>query len=604
MKIIDKIRKSQEEGRPFFSFEFFPPKTEAGVVNLYRRIERMSRLHPAFVDITWGAGGSTAERSMEIASYTQNLNGLDTMLHLTCTNMSRYDLVKVLADARRAGIQNILALRGDPPRGLEQWEAHDEGFSYAIDLVRLIREEHGDYFCIGVAGYPEGHQESPSYEEDILFLKQKVDAGAEFVITQLFFDSGTYLRFVQDCRSVGISCPILPGIMPIHNYQSFERMARFCSRIPEAMLEGLEPIKNDDEAVQEFGIKVIGEMCRTVLENGSQGLHFYTLNLEKVVSQLVAELRLVPDNVSRSLPWLPVPHPQRKKEEIRPIFWANRPKSYLVRTMAWDEFPNGRWGDSRSPAFGELTDYYFTRLHIVSEDRREMWGERLDSLHDIYNVFVRFCRGEIEAMPWFDSPLASESEQIRQSLIRMNQNGLLTINSQPRVNAKPSDDPLVGWGGDGGVVFQKAYVEFFVAEESIPAVLDVFSHYPNITFHAINRAGTSFSNCDNVNAVTWGVFPGREISQPTVVDPDSFLVWKDEAFALWTSVWGAIYEPDSYSYALIEHVQNTFFLVNVVDNDFLHGDIWKVIDEVLEAIKVPASALRVPEKQHLTSTLG
>lgn len=589
MKIIDKIRKAQEEGRPFFSFEYFPPKTEAGVANLYRRIERMSRLHPAFVDITWGAGGSTAERSLEIASYMQNLNGLDTMLHLTCTNMSRYDLIKVLADARRAGIQNILALRGDPPRGAEEWQAHHDGFAYAIDLVRLIREEHGDYFGIGVAGYPEGHQASTSYEDDVLFLKQKVDAGADFVVTQLFFDGGTYLRFLNDCRSVGISCPIIPGIMPIHNYQSFERMARFCNYVPESIIAGLDSIKNDDEAVQQFGIQIIAEMCRTILENGALGLHFYTMNLEKVVSQLVTELRLVPDNVSRSLPWLPAPHPQREKEEIRPIFWANRPKSYMVRTMAWDEFPNGRWGDSRSPAFGELTDYYFTRLHIVTDDRREMWGERLDSLADIYQVFVRFCRGEIDAMPWFDSPLASESDQIRDKLIRINQHGLLTINSQPRVNASPSNDPAVGWGGDGGVVFQKAYVEFFVAQEYIQNVLDVFARHPDITFHAINRAGTSFSNCEHVNAVTWGVFPGREIMQPTVVDPESFLVWKDEAFALWTSVWGNIYEPDSPSYALIEHVQNTFFLVNVVDNDFIHGDIWQLMEEVVTAMQLPST---------------
>lgn len=589
MKIIDKIRQSQAEGHPFFSFEYFPPKTEAGVTNLFQRVERMARLRPAFVDITWGAGGTTAERSLEIASHTQNLSGLDTMLHLTCTNMSKYDLMKVLSDARRAGIQNILALRGDPPKGKEEWEAHEDGFSYAIDLVRFIKKEHGDHFGICVAGYPEGHEESTSYLEDVQFLKQKVDAGADFIITQLFFDSGTYLQFVNDCRNAGITCPIIPGIMPIHNYRSFQRMAQFCTTLPAHILEALEPIQNDDEAVREYGVRVISEMCQELIENGAAGLHFYTMNLERVVAQIVSRLELVPENVSRSLPWLVAPNAKRANEDVRPIFWANRPKSYVARTLEWDEYPNGRWGDSRSPAFGDLTDHYFKRLHTVAKDRLEMWGHELESLEDIYNVFVRFCNGEIDAMPWFDSPLAIESEIIKDQLVRLNKRGLLTINSQPRVNSAPSSDSSVGWGGDNGIVYQKAYVEFFVAQDHIHALLEVFSRHPNITFHAINREGVSYTNCDTVNAVTWGVFPGKEIVQPTVVDPDSFMVWKDEAFGLWTSLWGSIYDQDSPSYKLIEHVRDTFFLVNVVDNDFVQGDIWALFNEVLQAMSFQPS---------------
>ncbi len=587
MKIIDKIRIAESSGRPFYSFEYFPPKTEAGLLNLFRRVERMARLHPAFVDITWGAGGSTAERSLEIASHIQNLSGLDTMLHLTCTNMSRSDLSEVLVEAKRLGIQNILALRGDPPNGVDEWEVSEDGLSYAVDLVRMIREEHGDYFGICVAGYPEGHEECTSYQADIQFLKEKVDAGADFVITQLFYDSNAFLRFGKDCRDAGIECPIIPGIMPIHNYNSFRRMARFCGHIPAHITEALEPIKNDDEAVREYGIRLIADMCQHLLDEGVVGLHYYTLNLEKVSTQIVTELGLLPDNVSRSLPWLPVPNASRENEAVRPIFWSNRPKSYMARTMEWDEFPNGRWGDSRSPAFGALTDYHLTRLHIVLQDRLDMWGKELQSLDDIYNVFVRFCAGEIDAMPWFDSPLAVESDLIQQQLVRLNQKGLLTINSQPRVNAAPSDDPAVGWGGAGGYVYQKAYVEFFLSAEHLHTLLEIFSRNPHISFHAINNEGTAYTNCDSVNAVTWGVFPGKEIIQPTVVDPDSFRVWKEEAFSLWMSMWGELYPTGSRSRELLEHVQDTFYLVNVVDNDFVNGDIWTLLDEIISAIQTP-----------------
>lgn len=573
MKLIDKIRTSTEEGKPFYSFEYFPPKTVPGLENLYDRIERMSKLSPIFLDITWGAGGSTAELSLEIASNMQNLIGLETQMHLTCTKMSRANLIDVLAQTREKGIQNILALRGDPVGSAAVWEAGDDGFRHAVDLVRLIREEHGDYFGICVAGYPEGHVEAQAYKADLGFLKAKVDAGADLVISQLFYDADVFLRFVDDCRAVGIECPIIPGIMPIQSYSNFTQVTRFCRTVPDAVVAALEPIQNDDEAVKEYGVSLLRDICQELLDNGVPGLHFYTMNLERAVTRILDELGVIPERVDRPLPWRSSANVRRTREDVRPIFWANRPKSYLARTMEWDEFPNGRWGDARSPAFGGLTDYHLTQLHLVREDRLDLWGRNPRSLADVCDVFVRFCEGKISAMPWFDSPLAKESVAIRDQLIELNRNGLLTVNSQPRVNGAPSEDPSVGWGGAGGRVYQKAYFEFFVSDLSLPTLLAKFGELENLSFHAINKDGDSFSNCDEVNAVTWGVFAGSEIKQPTVVDPASFIVWKDEAFALWMSAWGSLYPEGSDSRRLLEQIHDTFYLVNVVDNDFEHGDL-------------------------------
>ncbi|HAA58041.1 MAG TPA: hypothetical protein DCE42_24985 [Myxococcales bacterium] len=585
MKIIDKINRCKQTGEHCFSFEYFPPRTQAGVENLYARIDRMGRLHPQFIDVTWGAGGSTAERTMEIVTHTQNLSGLETMMHLTCTNMSRKDIAAALCTARENGIQNILALRGDPPIGEENWEQHGDGFSHAIDLVRFIREEHGDYFGICVAGYPGGHIENPSYERDMHFLREKVDAGADFIITQLFYDVDLFIQFMKDCKKMGIDCPILPGIMPIHSFNSFNKLTQFCRDIPEEIVANIQAIRSDDEAVKDYGFTLVKGMCERLLEAGVDGLHFYTMNLESIVTHLVDELNLIPEQVQRTLPWRRSANEKRLQEEdVRPIFWANRPKSYIQRTMEWDEFPNGRWGDSRSPAFGELVPHPWGHVQVHPKRRKKMWGEAPETFEDVKSVFLKFCEGDIDAIPWFDSPLELESGRILEQLLKLNEAGLLTINSQPSVNGVPSDDSSVGWGSPGGYVYQKSYVEFFIDGRHIETLIKVLKRHPSISFQAINKEGTVYSNCDTVNAVTWGVFPGKEITQPTIVDPDSFVVWKYEAFDLWLYVWGALYPAESPSRELFQQIYKEFYLVNVVDNDFVKGDIWSVLDEVVKAI--------------------
>lgn len=591
MKLIEKIRSAIAEGQTFYSFEYFPPKTEPGLENLYARIERMCKLAPTFLDITWGAGGSTADLSLEIASNAQNLIGLETQMHLTCTDMTQEQLGRVLDQTREKGIQNILALRGDPAQGRTEWHAHAEGLRHAVDLVRFIRKRHDDYFGIAVAGYPGGHYEAPSYDVDLQNLKNKIDAGADMVITQLFYDADVFLDFVQRCRDIGIECPIIPGLMPIQNYGTFLKVTRFCEP-PAEVLAALEPIRNDDAAVKEYGVSLLAEICQKLLGNGVPGLHFYTMNLEQSVTEILHEIGIVPQRIERSLPWRSSANVRRSREDVRPIFWANRPKSYLARTMAWDEFPNGRWGDVRSPAYGELTDYHLASLHRVTEDRLELWGHNPRQLEDIYEIFVRFCQGKIPAIPWYEFPLARESEGIREQLISLNRNGMLTINSQPRVDGAPSEDPVHGWGGAGGRVYQKAYLEFFISDKALPGLLHSFEELPDLSFHAINQAGSAFSNCEAVNAVTWGVFPGAEIKQPTVADPASFVVWKEEAFALWLSAWGSLYPEGSDSRRLLESIHDTFYLVNVVDNDFESGDLLGRLEPIARrlAVELPRAA--------------
>jgi len=230
--VIDRINEAISSNTPFCALEFFPPKTEEGKINLFERIERMStNLRPAWIDITWGAGGTTSDLTIEIATFIQKYSGTVCLMHLTCTNMPREKVDIALEAAKAAGISNILALRGDPPHGTEKWEKVEGGFEYATDLVKYIREKHGDFFCIGVAGYPEKHLEADNFEDDVLHLKEKVDAGGEFIVTQMFYDVPTFNSFVNACRKVGIVVPIIPGILPIQTYAGFKRMTEFCQTV-------------------------------------------------------------------------------------------------------------------------------------------------------------------------------------------------------------------------------------------------------------------------------------------------------------------------------------------------------------------------------------
>lgn len=566
MHIKAMLDETRRTGEPSFSFEYFPPKTAQGVQNLYDRMERMYHFGPKFIDITWGAGGRIAELTCEMVLQAQSIYGLETCMHLTCTDMGLEKVNDALRKAYKAGCTNILALRGDPPREHEKWEATDDGFRYAKDLVKHIRATYHDHFDIGVAGYPEGCDDNKDEEQLLDHLKEKVDMGASFIVTQMFYDADNFIRWVGKVRERGITIPIIPGIMPIATYASFLRRAKHMNcRVPDDWMAALEPVKNDDVAVREIGKGLVANMCRKIIAAGIHHLHFYTMNLAQATRMVLEELDYMPSSkrpLKHALPWKQSLGLGRREEDVRPIFWKGRNKSYVLRTQDWDEFPNGRWGDSRSPAFGEL-DAYGIGLTGTNEQNRKKWGEP-KSIKDVANIFVRYLETEIDNLPWSEAPLTSEADGIREELIGLNKRGLLTINSQPAVDGVKSSHPVHGWGPPNGYVYQKAYLELLVHPDLFPEIVARIEKNPDMTYYATTKNGalTYNASSDSPNAVTWGVFPGKEIVQPTIVEGISFMAWKDEAFRLGTD-WARCFEAGTPSRVLIDRIMNEWYLINI-----------------------------------------
>jgi methylenetetrahydrofolate reductase (NADPH) len=557
--------------------------------------------------------------------------------------------------AKSSGVRNILALRGDPPHPKKSWNEGDVSggeCDRAIDLVKFIRKLHGDYFGIGVAGHPEGHPSSNIGDDGTLemkHLKEKVDAGADFIITQFFYDVDVFLEYVKKCRRIGIKCPIIPGIMPIQSYSSLLKMTQFCAiSVPSAVIERLERVRHDDEAVKKIGCEIASEMCHRILTETSaslghnndddcrvHGFHFYTLNLERSTTRILASLGALDflDNPNQSsadaeaataadteaktayetngedqivtrrerqesisekarssrrvLPWKPSAMENRSKEDVRPINWSNRPKSYVMRTDDWDEFPNGRWGDSTSPAFGELSDlsHFYSFTLGCNDDRRAMLGHCPLNESDVYEVFAQYVEGKVPHIPWCETPLQPESFLIQPQLARLNRFGFLTVNSQPPVDGAPSNHPTFGWGGKGGRVYQRGYFECFVSPEKTNRLTSMVTKHPSMIMYAVNNAGQELRvgvEEGGVTALTWGVFPNREILQPTIFDPGTFLVWAEEAFSLWSSMWLSLYDFGSESYQLIENIKDSFYLVAIIDNDYYTNEGFVLLDALLE----------------------
>lgn len=565
MHIREKLAQKEASGQPGISFEFFPPKTAQGVQNLYDRMDRMHGLGPSFIDITWGAGGRLSDLTCEMVNVAQSVYGLETCMHLTCTDMPQEKIDQALSTAYKAGCTNILALRGDPPREKEAWEAADGGFRYAKDLVKYIREKYGNHFDIGVGGYPEGADDNPDVDLLIDHLKEKVDAGSTFIITQMFYDVENFKKWVNKCRAKGINVPIIPGIMPIQTYASFLRRSTWTkAHVPPHWMEALEPVKNDDSAVRDIGKRLIAEMCRELLAFGINHLHFYTMNLAQATKLVLEELGLVPSEespIQRSLPWRPSLALGRRTEDVRPVFWRNRNSSYVARTQSWDEFPNGRWTDSRSPAFGEL-DAYGVGLKGSNEQNIKIWGEP-KCLKDISDIFINFLSGKLERLPWSDTPITIEANDIKDPLVDLNNRGFLTINSQPAVNGVKSSHPVYGWGPKNGFVYQKAYLELLVPSYLMDELISRIESNEDMTYHAVSKDGELRTNThDSPNALTWGIFAGREIIQPTITETISFLAWKDEAYRLGED-WAKCHDATSPSRKLIQHVMDDRYLVNI-----------------------------------------
>lgn len=678
-KITDKLAALPPDGE-YFSLEFFPPKTQMGFSNLRVRLQRMERaLRPLFVNVTWGAGGSTAQKSIELAELCQREVGLTTCLHLTCTNMSQAMIDQALEDARALGIRNILALRGDPPRA-EYRDADEpaqasEEFTWAIDLVKYIRRKYGSYFCIGVAAYPEGHgdgshPEGQSLEHDLPYLVDKVQAGADFIMTQLFFDIKAYETFETTLRhhpsgAFG-TIPILPGLMPIQSYAMIKRTAKLShAHIPEEIMARLNAVKGDDEKVKMVGVDILSELVEQIREiksrtPGPRGFHFYTLNLEKSISFILERTKLIPDVsedeeavleeavAAAAAPQLPIPrisvngnvpprrgslsgshprtarrqssvgsdphnrvivgraasHPEWEATSVEagiPAESVNTRANTLAisegegalgREATWDDFPNGRFGDARSPAYGEI-DGYGVSIHMSVTQAVSLWGHP-KTASDINDIFVRHIRGEISAIPWSEEDLLPESFIIKSNLEAMNRKGWWTVASQPAVNGLPSSDATFGWGPSSGFVFQKSFVEFFIPSADWKILYDKLTSEgveEVVCFYASNARGDFVSSDStggsggragasaSTNAVTWGVFPGKEIVTPTIIEEVSFRAWSEEAFDIWAE-WAKVYGRGSDSQKLLDGIREDRWLVNIIHHDYVDTDaLWKLLLE-------------------------
>lgn len=626
----------------------------------------MSRgLRPLFVTVTWGAGGSTATKSLELAEICQRQLGLTTCLHLTCTNMNRSLIDEALGEAKALGIRNILALRGDPPRSEEYRDENspvdgdsNEEFTWAIDLVRYIRRVHGDYFCVGVAAYPEGHADE-SYPEnqdpahDIPYVVEKTQAGADFIMTQLFYDVHAYTAFEHTLRShpsgVFKEIPIIPGLMPVQSYQILKRTTKLShAKLPPDIVERLDRVKGDDEAVKRVGVDIVSEIVhgiKSVESTRPRGFHFYTLNLEKAVAFVLERCQLIPPStpspngyessaiengedsiLSDGLNETNAANGNPRKDRRRLSSVNSGPRNRVVvavgssssstsyearadeagvpkdkinsrantlaisegegslgREATWDDYPNGRWGDARSPAYGEI-DGYGVSLHVSISHARKLWGTPTTA-KDISDIFGLHIEAELEAIPWSEAGLNEETSAIRSELLSLIKRGWWTVASQPAVNGVRSDDKVFGWGPRGGFVFQKAFVELFLPASDWIKLQKKLADLGEVSYYAGNAVGDFKSSSNGqsgegaVNAVTWGAFPGKEIITPTIIEEVSFRAWMEEAFGIWRE-WQRVYPPKSETSKLLERCRKEYWLVNVIHHAYVEPErLWELLSE-------------------------
>ena len=599
---------------------------------------------------------------------------------MTCTNMSRRVIDEALKYAKELGIQNILALRGDPPREDEyrinssDFEGSEE-FSSAADLVRYIKRQYGSYFCIGVAGYSEGHSDEshPAQQDpraDMPYLLEKVRAGADFIMTQLFFDHAAYLSYEKLVREweggAMRDIIVIPGLMPVQSFAVLKRTSDLShARIPPEILGKLVAVKSDDERVKQVGVDILSSIIDEIDSTPSphqRGFHFFTLNLEKVVSLILERCDLVPEIDDDEETVLeestsPLPHGAfdgvRRPSSRRPSSPHNHLNSVsrttssleppsrattlaimhgigsLGREATWDDYPNGRFGNARSPAFGEI-DGYGPSLHLSPAAARAKWGLPT-SRADISRLFLTHLRGELDQLPWSEGPLNAETRVIQPQLCALiEKRGWWSIASQPATDGVKSSDPVFGWGPPGGFCFQKAFVEFWIPSHDWHNILKPHllkdeiegrvSWYAASSPHATTRNssfvdepdGTLLNGLSNgnvtaqpngrgqkeeeeddeddpdfpfessspasaVDSVTWGSFPGKEIVTPTIIEEMSFRAWAEEAYGIWRE-WERCYPVGSESRRVIAGCREDVWLVNVIGHVYQEKEgLWEIL---------------------------
>ncbi|MCJ1278946.1 hypothetical protein MMC21_006767 [Puttea exsequens] len=562
--------------------------------------------------------------------------------------MKRKTIDEALEEAKVLGVRNILALRGDPPRqdeyrledevegGDGNPEDSNEEFTWAVDLVRYIRKVHGDYFCVGIAGYPEGHadQSHPTDQDplhDLPSLVEKTKAGADFIMTQLFYDLNAYLKFEKMLREHDSGLfkrmPIIPGLMPLQSYEILARTTKLAhAKVPPELLNSLRGVKSDDEAVKRIGVEALSNIVDGINQQKSQvprGFHFYTLNLEKAVSALLDRCNLIPPDADESAiddaSFLPngingnighsrtlsstdsaaaqqlTKNSHRGSSPTRFIPANTNPTS---REAIWDDYPNGRFGDARSPAFNPPLSYSPTSLTVTPTQAIQLWG--MPTTHaEISNLFTSHLSGLAPLkLPWSESAtLSPETALITDELTALTKRkGYWTIASQPAVDGLPSTHEIHGWGPPGGFVFQKAFVEFFVPSSTFTSTLkprlDALHADGEISYYAGNSAlDYQSSESDSaVHAVTWGSFAGKEIATATMVEEVSFRAWVEEAFGIWGE-WGRCVgeagrvrrverEGARRCVGFLRGLREEVWLVNVIGHGYREpGSLWKLLLE-------------------------
>jgi methylenetetrahydrofolate reductase (NADPH) len=285
-----RIDRILEERSPVFSFEFFPPKDDDGLARLRAALAELKDDGPAYASVTYGAGGTTRDRTVEITKSIKQEFAIEAMAHLSLVGEPVSGLRAILDEIQAAGIENVLALRGDPPRGQTEWRPHPDGLRYSVELIELMKRDYD--FCIGAACFPEVHPEAASPEEDLHYLTRKVAAGANFLITQLFFDNQHYFDFVERARAAGIEVPIIPGIFPVTNFAQIKRITEMCGAVfPERLENELAEREDDADAVADLGVAYATLQCADLLARGAPGIHFYTLNKSPATRAILAALR-------------------------------------------------------------------------------------------------------------------------------------------------------------------------------------------------------------------------------------------------------------------------------------------------------------------------
>lgn len=631
MFVTDKV-KALPPDQKFVSFEFFPPKTDGGFRNLLARLSRMKALNPLFITITWGAGGSTNEKSIELAGICQKQLGITTVLHLTCTNTNREIIDNALEQAKLNGITNILALRGDPPRNEEYWTPNCD-FNGAVDLVKYIRSQYDDYFCIGVAGYAEGHVDGADSSnqnpvKDMPYLIEKIKAGADYIVSQLFYDVDKFLAYDKLLKSYDELKDIIliPGLMPITTFNIFNKASKLShASIPRPILDKLVASKNNDDEVKSLGLKILCDIIETITVNTNiKGFHFYTLNLERAVASILetsdvfsqqavaidddqgdfkedkakndndtdvqgtivnggnntnGEIKSSFQKRRRSS----VANEVDPKSHIKSIIDISKGKGQLGKDANWDDFPNGRFGDSSSPAYGEI-DGYGPTLKVSSPEKAiDIWGSPESTL-DLSKVFINYLSNVIPQLPWTDLPLQVETTLLQEQLFELNLKGWFSTSSQPAINGCLSNDKMFGWGPPNGIVYQKSFVELFIPKHDwhdriLPQLQQSFDER-TITYYIGDKDGNIESNLPrdhNKSAITWGVFPLKEVLQPTVIDLESFKAWNEEAFLLWLE-WARCYKKTTNSYQFLNFVYENYYLISLVHHDFINENgLWDTL---------------------------